>query len=53
MAKFTFVGKVSFVWHSLEICLERIKFSCHVNPGDLREIYLITFGGNIPFCVSS
>lgn len=53
IAKFTFFRKVSFVWHPLEICLELIKFSCHVNSGDLKEIYLITLGENISFCVSS
>lgn len=41
------------MWHPLEICLELIKFSCHVNSGDLKEIYLITLGENISFCVSS
>lgn len=52
-AKFTFLGKVSVAWHSLEICLEPRKFSCHMNSGDLREMHLITLGENLPFCVSS
>ena len=38
---------------SLEICLELIKFSYHGTAGDLREMCLITLGGNAPFCVSS
>lgn len=53
IAKCTFSGKVSFVQNSLKICLERITFSCHANSGGLRDLYLITFGENIPFCVSS
>lgn len=53
IAQFTFLGKVSFVWHSIGICLEHLKIFCHVNSGDLREMHLIILGENIPSCVSS